>query len=500
MRICLINPPRITYGVRPGIFQPLGLAYVAAVLEENHEVSIIDAPAEGWKNLQVNKSKYYLGLRYDEIAYKVKRFSPDIVGITVPFTQGSESAFEVAKVVKGIDRNIIVILGGPHASVRPIDCLKREGVDFVVIGEGEHTIAELIRVVEQGAQRDKLKDVMGIAYLEDGEPIITTPRPLVKDLDSLSLPARHLLPMDAYFVAAKKGGLAPRAAISEPWATVITSRGCPYNCVFCSIHLVMGRKYRVRSPENVVTEIKQLVNEYGVKQVDFEDDNLALDKSRMEQICDLMIEKGLAIEWYTPNGVRADALDENLLMKMKRSGCKELWFSPESGVQRVVDDIIRKRLDLKTVEEAVTLCKKLGIRVNCYFVMGLIGETKEDIRQTIEYARKLKHLGVSYLGMAIATPYYGTEMYEQAREKGFLLEQFSEEKLNTMEPLIETPEFTAQELHELYMQAQIINPLLTRAKFNRQVITFAMKNPGKTVGSILKRAKYVIRAKLVREK
>ena len=132
---------------------------------------------------------------------------------------------------------------------------------------------------------------------------------------------------------------------------MITSRGCPHNCVFCSIHIVMGRKWRGRSPENVVDEIEQLVHTYHIKQIDFFDDNMTLNTKRMETICDLIAKRGLDIEWYTPNGVRADGLDENLLTKMKASGCKKIRIAPESGVQRVVDQIIKKNLNLKDVEK-----------------------------------------------------------------------------------------------------------------------------------------------------
>ena len=154
----------------------------------------------------------------------------------------------------------------------------------------------------------------------------------------------------------------------------------------------MGRQWRGRSPENVVDEIEQLVRTYNVKQIDFYDDNMAFNKKRMEAICDLIVKRGLDIEWYTPNGVRADTLDENLLTKMRKSGCKKIRIAPESGVQRVVSQIIKKDLNLKDVEKAVVLSKKVGIKVGCFFVIGLIGETKEDIKESINFAYKLEKL------------------------------------------------------------------------------------------------------------
>ena len=480
MRVCLINPTRIqpkSWG-KPSVFQPLDIAYVAAVLEKQHKVQIIDAPNEGWKNLElIDGTKYRQGIENKEIANRVKRWSPDVVGITIPFSGWWKPAFEIASIVKSIDKNIATVLSGLHPSARPADCLTHSSVDFAVIGEPEQTMSELTGVLEQGKMAE-LKKVRGIAFTENGKMVTTLPRPAIQDLDSLPFPARHLLPMDVYFAAVKENPL--RGEISKPWTTMITSRGCPHNCVFCSIHVVMGRKWRGRSPENVVDELEQVVRTYHIRQIDFNDDNLTLDKKRMENICDLIVEKGLDVEWYTPNGVRADTLDETLLTKMKASGCKKLRIAPESGVQRVVDQVIKKNLDLKAVENAVVLSKKVGIKVGCFFVIGLIGETKKDIEETINYAYKLRKLGADSFVFSIATPLYGTELYEQAERGGFLRDCFSNDALSAAEPLIETPEFTADDLRELCARANLVNPTFTRDKFLK-----ALRNPKRAMKILL---------------
>jgi radical SAM superfamily enzyme YgiQ (UPF0313 family) len=230
----------------------------------------------------------------------------------------------------------------------------------------------------------------------------------------------------------------------------------------------------------VVAEIEQLVKTYRVKQIDFMDDNMTLDKKRMENICDLIVKRALHVEWFTPSGVRADTLDENLLKKMKQSGCKKIRVAPESGVQRVVDQIIKKNLDLKSVENAVVLCKKVGIKVGCFFVIGLIGETKEEIMQTINYAYKLRQLGADSFIFSIAMPIYGTELYEQAERGGFLRDGFSEDALAATEPLIETPEFSADDLRELCALANMVNPTFTRDK-----LIHAIRNPKKAIKVLL---------------
>jgi len=458
----------------------LEIAYVAALLEKQYEVHIIDAANEGCKNFeQVDGTKCRQGLKNKEIAVRIKQWSPDVVGVTISFSGWWKTAYEVASTVKSIDKDITTVLSGLHPSARPADSLMQPNTDFVVIGEAEYTMLELVEALEQRTTAD-LKKVRGIGYIKNGETVITPPRPAIQDLDSLPFPARHLLPMEEYFAAVKE--VPPRGEIRKPWTMMITSRGCPYNCIFCSVHVVMGRKWRGRSPENVVDEIEQVVHTYRIKQIDFVDENMTLAKRRMENICDLLVKRGLDIEWYTPNGVRADGLDENLLTKMKASGCKKIRLAPESGVQRVVDQIVKKNLDLKKVENAVVLSRKVGIKVGCFFIIGLIGETKEDIEATIKYAYKLRQLGADSFYFSYATPLYGTELYEQAKRGGFLRNCFSDEALAAAEPLIETPEFTADDLRELSAQADLVNQTFTRDKLVK-----AIRNPKKAIKFLLRK-------------
>jgi len=459
MRICLINPPRIhpkSWG-KPNVFQPLELAYVAALLERQHKVCIIDAPTEGRTNLEeIDRTKYRVGLSNEEIADRLRRWSPDVVEIHIPFSGWWKAAYEVASTVKSIDKGVITVLDGLHPSARPIDSLKHPNTDFVIIGEAEYTMLELVGAVEQGIT-ESLKKIRGIGYVKNGKSVITPPS------------------------AVEENPL--RGEIRKPWTMMITSRGCPHKCVFCSIHVVMGRTWRGRSPGNVVDEIEQAVQTYRIKQIDFVDDNMTLNKKRMESICDLIVERGLDIEWYTPNGVRADGLDENLLRKMKASGCKKIRLAPESGVQRVVDEIVKKNLDLKKVENAIILSRKVGIKVGCFFIIGLIGETKEDIKATIKYAYKLRKLGADNFYFSYAAPLYGTELYEQAKRGGFLKDCYNDEALASVDPFIETPEFTADELRELCWRANQVNPTFTRDKIMK-----AIRNPKKAIKVLLGKA------------
>ncbi|MFB3888092.1 MAG: radical SAM protein [Candidatus Bathyarchaeia archaeon] len=485
MRVCLINPPRIQQKLwgKPAAFQPLDIAYVAAVLEKDHDVSIIDCPTEGWRNLQeIDGVKYRLGLTSEQIADRIRSWKPNLVVITVPFSGWWQTAFETASAVKSVDKEIKTALIGLHPSAKPLESLAQPNIDFVVTGEPELTVQELASVLEKSQKAEDLKNVKGLGFTHQGKAVITPPRPAIEDLDSLPFPARHLLPMKELFAAVKQTPV--RGEIRKPCARVLTSRGCPNNCIFCSNHIVMGKTWHGRSPENVVAELEQIVRDYGVRQVDFEDDNLTFDKKRMAAICDLMVERGLNLEWYTPNGVRADGLDADLLGKMHRSGCQRIYVAPESGVQRVIDGIIKKNQDLRKVEEAVVAAHRVGIKVSCFFILGFIGETKQDMETTIDYAYKLRHLGADRFYFSYATPLVGTELYEQAVKSGFLRPEFSDEALAWAQPLIETPEFTADDLRKLCAKAMLVNPTV-----NSDRVLRALRDPRKAFNVLVGRAR-----------
>ncbi len=452
MRICLINPPQALhrrFGT-PYVFQPLGLLYVAAVLEKRHQVYVLDASLEGWRSLREINGRYCLGLSFGEIRERIRSIKPDLAGITVPFSINEANAVRTASEVKAVDKNIITVMGGVHPSVRPVETLLSGCVDFVIVGEGEDTARELTETLDGGSY-SRLKDVAGIGFMNGSSPVLTRRRPLIRDLDSIPFPARHLLPMEEYFNAMRiTRGARAMYTFNERWTSVITSRGCPYNCSFCSISLTMGKRFRARSPENIIAELELAVAGYGIKHINFEDDNLTLDKRRAARIFDLMADSGLNVSWSAPNGIRADTVDGELAGKMKRSGCKRVFVAPESGSQEVVTRIIGKKLDLRKIEDAVALFRKHGIVVDGSFVMGLIGETRGDIWETITYALGMKRAGMEAAGIHIATPYYGTGLYEEARHKGFLEKDPDNSLFSTQEPLISTPHWSTEEIRRLH--------------------------------------------------
>jgi len=454
MKIMLIKPPLTLpddwMGFSP-IYQPIGLAYMGATLEQNgHEVKILDTSVEKWwKVNNLDKKTKYLGMSVKDIIKSIKNFDPMLVGINL-LTIDKTTSFKLIEEIKN-ETGKKIIVGGPHASAREMECLINKNIDFTCSGEGEYLLPRLLNSMDNG----NFDYIDGLGWKE-GNRIKRNKPSFIQNLDDLPFPARHLLNMKEYFRAAK--WLQGARATYIRHTSVITSRGCPYSCAFCTIGLSMGHVWRPRTPENVILELKQLVNVYDIKYVGFEDDNLTLNPKRMNKICDLIIKEKLneAFEWTTPNGIRADTLNKDLLIKMKKSGCKRIIVAPESGDQYVVNNIIGKKLDLKKVESVVKACKEIDLDVGCFFVVGMIGETKKQIEKTINFSKKLREYGAN-CACFIARPFYGTRLYKQAMDGGYLLkhgEDFERGLLNN-NAMIKTGEFTPEELY-LY-QSKIAN-------------------------------------------
>lgn len=409
MKICCVVPQ----GPCNLIFQPIGLAYVVACIEKKHEVTFIDCQVDSLNNISFSNF--------------------DVILITIPYSASANEAYRIALKAHEENEKIKIIAGGPHACVQPEECLKF--VDIVIVGEGEKIIPILL-------ERNYKNGIYKV--------------PFITDLDSVPFPARHLLPMSKYFSSAKKG-LASRNT-RVPWTSIITSRGCPYNCIFCSIHLSMGRKWRYRSAENVIEELDEIVNKYKIGLVYFEDDNFTYDISRVDKICELIINKRLKFEWSVPNGIRPENLNKEILIKMKKAGCKELWFAPESGVQRVINEVIGKKLELSNLISVIHNCIEVGIQPCCFFVIGSIGETLEEMKETVRFAKYLEKLGVKYI-LNIATPLYGTRLYNIAKQKCYLRDIDEKKLMYNSQLYIDTPEFKAEDVLEIYKSVYNQEPI-----------------------------------------
>lgn len=363
LKILFVNPP--------GEFQnpvlPLGLASIAAYLQSKDadlEVSIIDAWAEK------------IGL--PELAERTAQSQADIVGIYIasPRYDDSKQAIEACR--KALPDSLI-IAGGPHPSAVPEETLKDiTQLDICCIGEGEETMYQLAQAVKNNTP---LYQVDGIALRnkKNGEIIFTNARSFIENLDSLPFPARELFPLDKYKVQ-------PPLGRKKPYFSMITSRGCPYQCAFCT-KAVFKTKYRARSAKNICDEIEYLISKYGAKEIQFYDDDFTLDMKRAEEICDEILKRNIKIRWAC--STRVDQISENLLKKMKAAGCWHVMYGVESGNQKILDSI-KKGFTVEQIIKAFELTRKIGMQTFCSVIYGLPGETKETLKETFDLVKKLR--------------------------------------------------------------------------------------------------------------
>ncbi len=419
--ISLVNPDASVEVVKKlGISTPpLGLGYLASVLRENgFKVQIVDDLVEK--------------LSLDELIKRIK--NSQIVGITST-TPTFNAALRYAKAIKEKLSNVFVILGGVHVTFMPYEAIKHDYIDAVCIGEGERTIVETAERIEEGKS---LEGVKGLIYKEGSKIFENERRGFIENLDSLPFPAFDLMPLDKYTLLGQKLEQFP----------MITSRGCPFGCRYCSSSLFLGRKFRARSAKNVVDEMEWLAEEFGAKHIAFGDDTFTLNKKRVFEICDEIVRRGLDIEWSCSS--RVDTMNYELLKKMKGAGCVAIYYGVESANQKTLE-YYRKRIKLENVKKAVDLTKKVGITTICSFIIGAPFETKKDIENTLKFAIKLNP---DYAQFSILTPYPGTEIYEEAKRKNLLLTENFEE-YTAGKPILKNEHMTPKEISKLLRRCYI---------------------------------------------
>lgn len=471
MRVLLIQPPYdLDDDDERQAMPPLGLAYVAAVLErDGHEVRILDCVAEGFRRLvALPEGRRRHGLDGDDLVRTVRDFDPRVVGVSCLFSSQSPAAHHVCRLVKSADPDLVTVMGGAHPSVVPEEVLADANVDLAAIGEGEMTMLRLVRALE--TSRYPPADVPGLAYRRNGQVVINAPPEFLQDLDTLPLPARNLLPMERYFKYRSPHGSVVKR---HPCTNIITSRGCPAKCSFCSIHTVWGRRFRYHSAERVLHELETLIADYRVREVQFEDDNLTLHKPRMTEICRGMIDRRLDLLWTTPNGAAIWALDEPLIELMRQAGCYHITLAVESGSQEVLKKIINKPLDLERVHPIVRACRRVGMGISAFFVVGFPGETKEDVEKTFEFGL---NMGADAVHFFTATPYPGTGLFRQCVETGLIATPVDYTQLRIGRPIISTPEWSAGELCDMVRAAQ--------ARFYRRS---AVRRPVRFISTVARR-------------
>ena len=455
----LVNPPQTLYAGSQRFSKsfPLGLAYVAAVLEQaGHPVEILDTLITHSERRKRDGTEQ-LGMSWKRIRRAIEERHPDIVGITCPFTTQIENASRVSAIVKEIDPDILTVLGGPDASVRASDILKQvETLDVAVIGEGEYTMLELVARHDRG-DMGGIENITGIAYRKGREVVVNPRRDFIGNLDELPLPAYHLFDMDAYLDPRDEQLYAWRCRMRSRQLPVITSRGCPYDCVFCSVHLHMGKKWRPHSAGRVLDHLSFLTQRYGVNHIHFEDDNFTLNRRRALAILDGLLEKVIQITWDTPNGVRADLLGRDMLAKMKQTGCLSLTVGVESGDQQVLERIVGKRLELTRVVDTARACQEVGLPLQAFFVVGFPGERIENIERSVAFGEMLAESHGVNLHFLVATPLPGTRLHQICRDEGYLVKEPTPRALAVAtqadgEPLIRTESFGPEDLKRILIR------------------------------------------------
>jgi anaerobic magnesium-protoporphyrin IX monomethyl ester cyclase len=355
---------------------PLSLAYIASVLRENgHQPRIVDA------NLS-----------------PLPHFADyDVIGIT-SLTSTYPAALRLASRAKA--SGMPVVLGGYHASFMDEEALSTGLVDYVVRGEGEYVMLELANALEEGGD---VEDIKGISYMREGKVIRTDPAKVVEELDQLPLAARDLLPVRDY----------PMRLDGVPMTSVVTSRGCPYDCSFCAASKFCGTRWRARSPESVVDEVALLKSQFGFGAVSFVDDNFMLSPKRVSEICDHMLKRGVKMNWMALS--RADTIvkEEALVAKMYRAGARILFLGIESGAQEMLDEY-GKREDIELFHRAIDILRSHNIRTWASFIIGAARETRRMIQKTLELAKRLDPYVAQF---SILTPYPGTALFDSVKHK-----------------------------------------------------------------------------------
>ncbi|MFH1228888.1 MAG: radical SAM protein [Candidatus Aenigmatarchaeota archaeon] len=377
MKIALVSPKLMVW--TGSVPLPLNLAYLAsAVQQDGHEVKCLDLRIEPGMNV------------------KEQIKDCDIVGIS-SCTPSIKEAWKVAEIAKGCGKT--VILGGPHPTAMPDESLGKDCVDIVVRNEGEETLREICKGVS-------LSKISGISFRKDGKIVNNPTRPYIEDLDSLPFPARKLFDLTRYHSSFHK---------KKIMGDIMTSRGCPYNCNFC-FKAIFGRDYRMRSARNVVAEWKEMIG-MGIEEIGIVDDNFNIDKKRTIDICSMIIEQNLKVEWGCTGGIRVDTASKESFDAMRKAGCYRVAFGVESGDQDILNKVVCKGITLDQVRSAVKLAKEAGFETTLFFVMGNITETEKTMQKTIDFA---KELDPDFVQFTIATPYPGSQLYETVKKEGKL--------------------------------------------------------------------------------
>jgi radical SAM superfamily enzyme YgiQ (UPF0313 family) len=386
-KIALIIPPATGIGKIWCPNLPLGLAYLAAVLEKGgYELTLLDCPA--------------LDIDHEKMGAKLASFRPDVVGIT-SLTPTVKSTLLAAQVAKETCPNAPVVLGGPHATFMDSQILSENpDVDIIVRGEGEQTILELLQNLSDPGD---LQSVSGISFKKNGQVIRMPNRPFIQNLDELPRPAYHYFALDKYQFFGKR--ILP----------ILTSRGCPFQCSYCVSSRMIGKTFRPRDPNHVVDELEWLKSEYRAGAFSFYDDAFTYDGPRAIKICEEIKKRNIGVPWDCQT--RVDRISKEILAKMRDADCQLVSFGAESGCQKILDSV-NKRTTIEQNEKAIKMAKEIGLSVAMSVIIGYPGETENTLKQTFDFIRRTK---ADYVYLCLATPYPGTSLRSTLQDLGWAM-------------------------------------------------------------------------------
>ncbi|MCP4112142.1 MAG: radical SAM protein [Desulfobacteraceae bacterium] len=424
-KVLLIIPPGFNYNT-----PPIGLLYIGAMLEQHQiPVGILDAGIE----------KMDLEATYKKVA----EINPAIIGISST-TPEYPLVEKFAFLLKKRFPNIPLVLGGPHATLDPNGVIKAPFIDFAVRGEGEYTFTELCQFL-LNKENKNLSDIQGISYCSEGKNIHNADRPMTDDLDKLPFPARHLIHHRQY----RNYG---RVYKQKPVAVMITSRGCPYQCIFCA-HDIFGRKYRFVSARKMVDEIKILKQKYGVKEIFFREDNFTANRKRVSEFCDILVKEKVNVSWMCL--ADANSITEELAYKMKQAGCWHVAIGVESGNQDI-QKVLKKNLNLEKVKQVFDSVHKAGLKTLAFFMIGNFADSRKTVMETIRFANSLN---TDFATFTITTPFPNTELYDMAVRDNLITKYDIGQITNNPSifkqkaPVLRTRSLTPEQLRKLQLTA-----------------------------------------------
>jgi radical SAM superfamily enzyme YgiQ (UPF0313 family) len=413
MKILLLSPPTdsVIKSVIGVTGPPLGLAYLASIArDQGDDVRIIDSLA--------------MDYTFEDVKSQIKKFDPDLIGLTST-TSMIPDAYKVAEISKKYNQEVKVAIGGPHVTFTQDTTLKESPyIDFTVAGEGETIFSNLLLNLKG---KKEIREIRGLSY-RDSDKIVVTPREqLIRDVDTIPLPAIDLLPMNKYMAGTKRFG------------TLMTSRGCPYNCIFCSSSLQFGKIWRGHSTERVMIELRRLVYDYGIHEIEFLDDTFTLNMKRAVEIAKKIKAEKLDIKWS--GSARVNLFNDEIARAMKDSGAHTIYFGIESGNQKTLD-FIGKGIKLQQAIDSVKKGNAAGLHTLGSFIIGFPDDTVEDVRNTIKFSKKVK---VKIAQFTIATPYPGTRLWELAKSNN-LIRTTDWRKYTTLNPVMKLKNFSDKKI------------------------------------------------------